>query len=436
MKKNNWKWAVLFSGVYSLSALAITPEAGTQRPAPENYASYSLYLQALFDFQRASNAGSPKQTSTGSAEQESLEQAIAHAGSNPPGSVDIGTKPRSTFKSFALNQIPAQDMSQTSVDNALGIFSDHAMQQQPQTTARLRPDNALSLFGDEEISLLADANNLIWQYQSERSVNDFSGHITLPEGEADASASAHIGEEKGSLDLKLSSKVRSNVYITDRSGIAGSRNHKNAGAIALQPIALEIRDLTAHITTPVNSRGDRLIEIESSSPRAIIVDLSGSRIGAANAKNSSPRLALSKEDIGPISYLARLGPDALLTIAPGMQLNIRLDRPDGLLRPFASLNGKISDISVGDITILGKNASADSEGGIHIGRLRVSGLNLVNAGLFINGESIVLDMGSGIRNMSIAIERLAMGTGPNAFIGDLYTDNIGIANTHVTIAAH
>lgn len=437
MNKKKWKLAVFLTSLCSLPALAITSEEQT-RPRPESYASYSLYLQALFDYQRAqepkaANTSKPVAKPVASNTTESLDNAIANSGQNP-GYVDTSAKPRSTFRSFALSQIPAQDMSTTTIDNALGNFSNHTMQQPPRTVARLRPDSGLHLFEDSEISLLQDASNILWRVQQQQAVDSYAGHITLPEGESDASASASIGDEPGSLDLTLSAKVRSNVYITDRDGIPHT-SYWHAGAVAIQPLALQMSNLTTHITTPRNRGGDRYVAISASSPNAIYVDLSGSRFGVADANEGAGRVALSRAQFGRISYFAKLGDEALLTIAPGMKLDIKLDKPDGLRKPFVTLNGKVSDISLGDIGILSKNTGEEEINGAHISKMRISGINLVNAGLYIQDESIVLDVGSGIRDMSIVMERLAMGSG-NIFVGDFYTQNIGIANTRITFSAH
>ncbi len=441
MPKNNWKWAILLAGAQSLSAFAITPEAGANKPLPENYASYSLYLQALFDYQRAKDsAGNQLPPSVSGSikpdKSESLDAAIAQAGSTT-GYIDKSSKPRSTYKSFSLNQLPPQDMSQSNVGDSLGIFSSHIMQQQPQTTARLRPDNPLSLFSNEEAQLFADVSHITWQSQSKKAITDFSAKIILPEGEAEASASASIDDEEDALELTLSSRVQTNIYLIDRDGIPDSNNYRQAGAIAIQGFGLQIDDMATKIHTPLNSSGDTHLVLDVSSPNPILIDLSNSRFGSADAKNGAAELAFSSAEIGNISYFAKFGPNSVMTIAPGMSMNIRLDEPEGMVQPLATLNGKISDISIGDISILGRDTSSGGQNGIHIGKIRVSGLNLVNAALYANGEAIVMDMGSGIRNMSITMERVAIGAaGSNVFVGDFYTDNIGIANTRVSFASH
>lgn len=437
MKKNtHWKCIALLAGMTSLSAQAVSsgPES---RPHPENFPSYSLYLQALFDFQRAQSPAAAKASATAaaaSAPTESLEDAIANAGSNP-GYVDTSTHPRSTFSSFGLAPIPAQDMSQNGVENALGIFSGHELEQPPATTARLRPDSDARLIPDVEPRLISDAYDMLWENIASSAQEIFSGYIALPEGEAYASASVVKGSEHG-LDLTLSSKVRSNIYIIDEDGVPQT-GRSFAGAIAVQPLSLQLTDLTSHITVLRSSNNDDLISIQSSSSNPLFIDLSGSRIGTASAGDTKGPLVLSRKNLGEISYFASFGPNALLTIAPGMSLNIKLGHPDGMNKPLVTLNGRISDINVGDISVLGNDRSDDSAGA-HIGKMSITGLNLIDLRLYIKDQTVVIDMGRGVRDMAVSMERIAMGsnTSASSMIGDLYVEHIGIANSRISIAAH
>lgn len=436
MKNNSrWKCAILLAGMSALSAEAVTsgPEA---RPRPENFPSYSLYLQALFDFQRAQgHAATRTETAIGeSPALENLDTAIANAG-NGPGHIDSSKNPRSTFKSFALSQIPAQDLSQTGVENALGIFGNHNLEQPPETTARLRPDNALSLTPDVSLRLIGDAYDIRWANTSSSAVTMASEYIVLPEGEAYTSASVVTSSDSG-LDLTLSTKVRSNIYIIDRDGIPNT-SFSNAGAVSVQPLSLQISNLTSHITAS-NSRNSEYISIEAGSPDAIYVDLSGSRLGAADADESQGNIALSSSRVGRISYFASFGQNALLTIAPGMSLSINLQHKHEANAPLVTISGRVPDISLADISLLGTdNGGNSSDAGLHIGRLNITGINLVDMRVYVESSTVILDMGRGIRNMAVSLERVSMGSNATAApVGDFYTQNIGIANSRITIAAH
>lgn len=440
MNKKKWKLAVFLSGLCSLPAFAITNDGS--RPKAENYASYSLYLQALFDYQRAQELGArtthatanPKRPiNTDRLAEESLDDVMAR-GMGTAGYVDPSAKPRSTFKTFALSQLPAQDMGGTSVDDALGNFDSHVMQQKPETTARLRADNPLALFEDEEISVLQDINHARWTIQSAQAANSFSGHISLPEGEADASISAQKGQE-GELELSLSSKVRSNIYIVDRDGFAGA-HHPHAGVVAIQPLSLAFNNLHAHITTPRHNNGNRYIAISASSPNPIIIDFSGSRFGVAHAATGTGgTIALQNPAEGQISYFAKLGNNALLSIAPNMLMDITVDKPDGLRKPFVRINGKIGEISLGDIGLLSNGSSNNELTGLHIGKLRLSGIDLINAALYSKDESFILDLGTGLRDMRIAMERFALGS-EGGVIGDIDAHISAPPHTRITISAH
>lgn len=442
MNKNKyWKCAILLAGIASLSAQAVTstPDA---RPHPEDFSSYSLYLQALFDFQRAQTPTTLQNSARSLASDnipvsENLDDAIANAGSNP-GYIDTSTHPRSTFKSFALAPIPTQDMSQNGIEDALGIFGNHELEQPPTTTARLRPDNDLSLTPNVDMRLIGDAYDIAWTIDTLTVLESFSGYIALPEGEASASASVTKSTQGDhGLDLTLSARVRSNIYMIDRDGMPGSR-FSGAGAVAIQPLSLQINGLTSHITAIRNNRNQDLIAIQSGSPNAIILDLSGSRFGVADAENQADRLSFSRNRIGNINYFAGFGQNALVTIAPGMSINIKLGHPDGMRAPLATVNGKIPTINIGDLSLLGRDSSSDNEDqDFHIGNLSISGLDISNLRLFINKRTVVIDMGTGSSDLSISMERVAIGPrATSSVIGDFYVGHIGVANTRISIAAH
>lgn len=436
MKKNTyWKFAALLAGVTCLPAHAVTSAADT-RPAPEDFPSYTLYLQALFNYQRGHAYQKAAPALAESKPAESLDDAIANAGNNP-GYVDTSAHPRSTFKSFNLAQIPTQDMSQNNIENALGLYNDHSLQQPPGTTARLRADNDISLTPDVEMRLISDAYYAAWQTDSDLAQNTFSGRIGLPEGEAYASASVKKSTQGDhGLDLTLSSKVRTNLYIVDQDGIPGS-HYAGAGALAIQPLSLEFQDISSHITVIEDQYNNDFISIQAGTPNAIILDLSGSRFGAADAKNGTGSLVLSQSQIGRINYFAEFGPNSLLTIAPGMKMDIKIGHPDGMTKPLATVTGSINNITLGGIRLLAQDTgNQDTNSALQIGSIGISDLD-INLRLFIDNSTVVIDMGPSKRDMSLSLERIALG--PNtttSVVGDLYVSRVGISNARISIAAH
>lgn len=438
-KSTQQKYAALILSLVIMPALAVTsgPEL---RPQPQNFSSYSLYLQALFDYQRTQGrapaiASSAVNQSTTTA--ENLEEAIANAGKSP-GYIDVSTRPRSTFKSFSLAQIPTQDMEQNSVNDALGNFGDHSLKEPPSTNSRLRPDSDLSLVPDVSLRLISDAYDARWQETSNAVIDNFSGYILLPEGEAQASASVKKSTQGDSgIDLTLSAKVRSNVYIIDRDGLPGTQFDK-AGVVAIKPLALEFSNIKSHITTYRNKNNDDLISIQSSSNNPITLDLSGSRFGTASAIGSTGSVALDRRHVGPVSYFAGFGEGAIATIAAGTQLDIKIGRPDGMKKALATVNGKVPDISVENFRLLRQQGEMGEEKiDLNIGKMKVSGLNMTNLRLFLNKKTIVIDMGTGIRNLSLSMEQIAIGHDiEKSVLGDLYIDNASINSSRISIAAH
>lgn len=438
---SRWKYATLAACLSCLSPLSLASTASEQKPSPDDFASYSLYLHALFDYQRKHSGLKPAQIAATSsqAEPESLEEAIAKSGKSP-GYVDTSANPRSTFKSFTLPAISAQDMSISSITDALGVFGleNTTLTEVPQTTARLRADNDLVLTPNVDMRLSGDAYYAAWSQDQQAIIDLVGGQIILPEGEAQASATVSkstLGD--GGLDLTLSTKVRTNFYMIDRDGIPNS-NFSGAGALAIQPIAIEFSNITSHITAEKNNRNDDLIRVLVASPNAIIMDLSGSQIGVADARADSGQLALSQQNIGKIGYFAKFGKDAQVRIAPGMKMDIKIGAPDGMRTPLATVNGRIDNISISNISLLGRSTgNDDDDNALRIGRMGISDLEIKDLQVFLDNQTLVLKIGPSSKDLGVSLERIAIGPKPDsAIIGDLYMNHIGVSNMQVSIAAH
>ncbi len=431
---------LVLASLLTLQAEAVS-SIPDQRPRPEEFASFSLYLQALFDHQRmqGSLSGQTVTKSLASIPQnESVDQAIANAGKNT-GHVDTSSRPRSTFKSFALAQISPQDMSQSNIADVLGIFGDHGLEQTPTTGLRMRADSDIHLTPDVDLRLAGDINDAKRQEVSNSIIQSFSGYIVLPEGEAYTSASVTKSTQGDhGLDLTLSTRLRTNVYMIDRDGIPGS-SFAGAGALAIQPLSLEFQDITSHITASKDRQNSDLIRIQTGSPNAITLDLSGSQIGAADAPNNVGTLALSSASLGRINYFAKFGPNSIVSIAPGMKMDIKISKPDGMRAPLATVNGSISSIHVGDLRLLGQsNGGSDDENtALRIGSIGISDLDISNLRLFINNQTIIIDMGPSAKDMALSLERISIGPNPeSSIVGDLYMSHIGVSGARISIAAH
>jgi hypothetical protein len=431
---------LVLAGLLTLQAEAVS-SIPDQRPRPEEFASFSLYLQALFDYQRTQGRTSgqaARNPSASNTSNESLDQAIANAGRSS-GYVDTSSQPRSTFKSFSLAQISPQDMSQSNIADALGVFGDHGLEQIPMTGLRMQADSDLHLTPDVEPRLAGDIKDAKRQEISNSIIESFSGYIVLPEGEAYTSASVTKSTQgDNGLDLTLSTKVRSNVYIIDRDGLQGI-GPGIAGAVAIRPLALEFSNLTTHITAARSSRNEEVLSIQSSTESPIVVDLSGSRFGVANASEmAEDTLALDGSRLGPVSYFASFGDNAFVTIAGGTHLDLEIGRPDGMQRPFATINGKIPTISLESFNLLEQaDERGNSKVNLSIGKMEIAGLELKDMRLYFNQNKIVIETGTGSRNMSVSMERVAIGQGSEtSAIGDIYIQITSMPNMRVSIASH
>lgn len=441
MKKTAWKYALLLSGISMLgSAMAMNP-ASDVKPKPEDFPSYSQFLQALIDYQRQQGnhgfSSAPVASVADSNSSESLDDAVAKAsaGSNP-GYVDTSSHPRSTYRTFALNQLASYDMSATTINDALGTYDEHQMEEEPGTTARLRADNDLSLTPDVALRLIGDAYDGRLLSLGDQA-NTMSGDIILPEGQGRVSATTRKNAD-GSLDLNLTSSVRTNVYFIDRDGIPNS-GYAHAGAVALRSLALDIRDVNANISgaRSGNSNGNDLLVVKTTSPNAIRIDLSGTRIGVADATYDGSIVRLSSANIGQVNYFMRFGNNSVLTIAPGMNMKTVITHPDGLNKPLVTINGDIGDINISDVALT--DFSTDQNGGsniLSIGKVGLSNLSMRNMHIYIVNRSIVMDVGNGINDLGMSLERVSVGSDPSIMVGDLYIQHMNVSSSRIQIASH
>lgn len=444
--KTPWKCALLLSGM-SLFGSAMASSGGDAAPRPEQFQTYSQYLQALFDYKKAQAQGgqAEKQTCNSRSQKdqdkeqpvrldckdqdipqaiatENLDEAIEKAsqGANP-GYVD-SSHTRSTSSSFPLKSLSLNDMGTLTVDGLLGLFSELTLNfgsGSDNSTSRMRPGSPLNL----------DPNNTAIDSPLDQALNSilasadeiFGGIVILPNG----SGTITVGRPTATRDLlsfSLSSDIRTGIYIVDRDGMPGT-SYSNAGAVVIDSVGINITDLAINMQR-VNTPGTNGFGINMSTPNAINVDLSGTQIGAADAVRDGSR-------IGTSTNFLRFGQDSVLRIAPGMSMETTVSRPNGLNSPFVTLNGNIDSISLNSLSLMDTN----SGGAIGIGRFGISGLNFRNTMIYINDKSLVVDTGTGMNNINLSLERISIGDSSKS-VGDVYVQHMVMNNNRMTITPH
>lgn len=456
--------ATTWSVIILTSIMTFTPGTSTASmdadgagapPRPENYASYSLYIQALFNHQkmqskdkgatiekscRKKNANDPNEPgktnacqppsaaeagagAPGDTQYESLEDAISKRSADlRPDHINTSTHQRSTFRSFPLSPIPAQDLSQTGVSGLLGFFNSRIFQDQTSARAdqQLNSNNSPSINNDPRVS--NEIASLLYAQIIGETIT-MGGNVVLRDGNGHVEVT---GKVVGTgLQLQLSSNVRTGLYIVDRDGYPGSR-FDQAGAVVVNSLGISIPNMLINIQG-INrtSSNPELIGIQVNSPSAITVDLSGTTIGAADAVRDGSK-------IGAATNFLSIGPHSALTISPGMSLNATLSRPDGMVTPLVTINGNLGDINLQNISLLDNGMSA-----FQIGNLGINGIALVDTRIYIDGQRIVIDAGTGINNASVSMEQLSFGDAINTtMLGDLYVSHINLVNARMSVEAH
>lgn len=443
-------------GVISSTSMASMDSDGAgEAPRPESYASYSLYIQALFNYQKMQGTektaasgkpcknkndngpNGPEKVNTCQPESaskiitgepadnqyESLEDAISKRSPDiRPEYTDTSTHPRSTFSSFPLNPITAQDLRKTSGSGLLGFFNSVVLQSMVNASVdqQLNHDNRPTTNADPRVS--NDIASMLYT-QIITETLAMGGIIVLRDGSGYVNvASSVVGT---GLQLQLSSNVRSGIDFVDRDGYPGS-SFNQAGAVVVNSVGINVPNMLVNIQgSNLTSSNPDLIGIQVNSPSAITVDLSGTTVGAADAVRDGSK-------IGAASTFLSFGPQSVLTISPGMSLKTAISHPNGTTTAFATLNGNIGSIDLQDISLLDNGASV-----FHIGSLGMDGIQLVNTQIFIDGQKIIIDAGTGINNASLSLERLSLGDGINAsMLGDLYVSHINVVNARLSVEAH
>jgi hypothetical protein len=463
MKYIHWKWLLLLASTASLTAVAALPEpypgskknscyaecatkleknAGAfdsttcmttceaeralNRPRPEDYSSYSLYLQALFAYQRIHQTSAFPEPSTLQNDNgqptppESLDDAIARAaqGDNPHY-VDTSGR-RSTFKSFGLAQVGSQDLSSTGVDGVLGIFGAHNLQKAsgPRIAGLPEEDGTFRFFSD------IDRDNMFFDYAARQpTLNEqiliFNTTVHLGEGWAYVDGSSTVNPD-GSMSLTLNSNVQTSAYIVDRDGLPGV--YPGAGAVIIDPLRIQLTGLHANISAQNNLYPDPgFLITDIYTNNSIRANLSGTKIAVAEATKGAPDFThMTREKLGPPTTIMEFGSQSELVIAPGTMIHSVLERADGRNRPLSTASGRINGITLTDYSLIDN----PNNGRIHIAKFSLTDMLLKSMKVYVIGDKIEVEQEAQIKE--IAVHDLSAGSrnGGAPSIADFYIDNV------------
>lgn len=458
-----------------LTGLALASAPPT-KPRQENFASYSLYIRALVDYQRALDAppeekpresadasklcrdgGSDKEKKKNSCEgkylmvedklpdnatrqekpastevppaqeAESLEEAISRAGYETVRSSGDGA-PDFSPRGFPLQEISAQDLSESGVDGLLGLF-DNVRMTNLGASAGSGGSYGPASGGSGSSSLDSDGTLRVTldNFLLELSSIDFAQLAsTVSFGDGYSIVSATVRTSGSGLNVGISSETYTPVYIVDRDGMPGT-DWDGAGALTIDRLAILVPYVEADIQSVRGTSGDNsVLQIDVYSPGPITVGMNNTRIGVTSASRDGSQ-------IGASTSIVEFGPQSVLTIDAGTRVSVSLGRPDGQNTAFVTLNGRVGDISLEDIRLVDHY----SGGGLRIGRFAMGGINLVDTKVFLDEQKVIVDVGRGLTNVSIDIERLYLGSeGAGSFIGDFYARGGRINELRFTAEPH
>lgn len=360
---------------------------------------------------------------------ESLDAAIAGAGFGglagaTPNSLD------STRQSLSLQEISSDEMASAGVGGLLGLIANARIQALSSTAAPLgtwgqAATGTTSVEVDRDGSVRLSLDDVVLALDN-LNIELVSSLVSFGDGYAIIDSTTSINPN-GSLHLEVSSQVYTSLTAIDRDGLPGSQ-WARAGAITVDRMAISIPQLEVDIQgyNPGFTGNDNLLSINTYSPGEITVDMANSLIGVAPASSDGG-------SIGASTPILRFGPNGGITVAAGTRVNAVLARPDGLRTAFVTLNGRVGDISVRDLRVLDTVGGGD----IRIGRLNVRDLNLVNTRLFVQNQTFTVDVGRGIENVAIDVERLYLGNDiAGAVVGDFYASGGRINELRFSVRAH
>ncbi|MFZ5562341.1 MAG: hypothetical protein ACOY41_12620 [Pseudomonadota bacterium] len=383
----------------------------------------------------ASGTGYGSGFGTGAGGYESVEEVIARAGYGPTGSASIGPpEQRPMFNGIPLPELPVQDLSDAGIEGLLGMFDNARLKGLSDSGGSGSVVGLGSGYGassgivrgtldGSDGSLLALLDSYQIAFLQPGFIN-MSAFTLYAEGYSLVHTSVS-SSGNDSVDIALSAESRLHLWIVDRDGLPGSR-FDEAGAIDINHLGVLVPRLELNIQGVRATDGSSLMQIEAVSPQPIYVDLANTSIGIADAVRDGSR-------VGPPTGVMTFGPQSLLTVAAGTSLNLQIGEPNSLSTPFVTMNGSIGNISVTDISLHDHN----SGGKIRIGRFGLQGLTLVDAKMFLDDSTVVIDAGRGITSLGFDIERLYLGNDASgSIVGDFYARGGHLNSLRMTATPH
>lgn len=340
---------------------------------------------------------------------DALEQAIALArdGLNPVYSDPNNT--RTTFRSFPMQPIESDDLAAVSLIDALtGLLittNDSRMRlniDPSQLTNQLATDDS-RIFSDN-ISL----NLENFEIESLLISNIFgfeTGNIVWPTDGTYYSvvtANPSLISDNG-IGLEFSADARVRVAIVDSDGLA-SAGIPRAGAVTIDPLRITTSTIMANLFAVDDGNDSTGVLATLDITDGIVIDLSNTQVGVAGAtRNSSGGWNLSR-----ISNFFYFGDNSQLSIRTNSPLEVMLTNPDNAATdPLITVNGSFDNISLSSLSLMDN----DSGGGLHIDRVTISNLALVNTSVYFNNanNSIRVDMGNSLNNLRMVLENIVLG---------------------------
>ncbi|MFP5430665.1 MAG: hypothetical protein ACLGHE_06740 [Gammaproteobacteria bacterium] len=360
------------------------------------------------------NTGSNDNAGNGSADSQQgpsnpLEEAIAQArdGLNPTYIDPNNT--RTTFRSFPMQPIDSNDLANVSLIDALtGLLITT-------TDSRMRvnidPSQLITPLASEDSRVVSDDISLdIAELQVQQLLfNNVLGFETQnifwsTDGNyySIVNANPSLIDNDG-IRLAFSADARVRMGIVDSDGLA-SAGIPSAGAVVIDPLRVTTSTIVANLFAVDDGNGSTGILASIDVTDGILIDLSNTQIGVAGAT----RDGRGGWNIGNISNFLYFGDASQLSIAMDSPLEVMIKNPENMdTDPFITLNGSIDGLSMSDISLMDNN----SGGGVHIGRVAISELALVNTSIYFNDatNSIRVDMGNSLNNLRMVLENIVIG---------------------------
>lgn len=368
---------------------------------------------------------------------DALEDAIALArdGLNPVY-VDPGNT-RTTFRSFPMQPVDANDLAAVSLIDALtGLLVtnnntrlrlniDPSSFTSPLAAEDDRVNGSLySLqLGDLAVQQLLLANiagfntsNIVW-------TTDGNYYSVV-------NADPYLIGSNG-IGLNFSTDARLRMAIVDSDGFAPALG---AGALVIDPLHITTSDIAANLFSVDDGRGSKGVLASLDVTDGINVNMSNMQIGVAGAT----RNAEGGWNIGQASNFLFFGDDSTLSITMDSPLEIMFKNTDNAAtEPLIQVNGAISNLDLKNMSLMDIN----SGGGIHFDSVGITNLSMVNTSVYFNNNTIRVDMGSSLTNLRMVIANIVLG-GPldrasrPAGIGDAELRFTRVDSMELTIQPH